>query len=106
MSLPTFAIMNLQSADYRVAHNTPAPAPIDCADLHRLARADHDDYRAALTALTPEQLLRQAVYYAAYASERTGLDVTTADALESFLRAVARHHAAQTAMDVDSECGF
>lgn len=106
MSLPTFAITNLQSSDYRVAHNTPAPAPIDCADLHRLARADRDGYRAALTALTAPQLLRQATHYAAYATHMTGLDVTTADALESFKRAIARHHVAQTAAAVDEGCGF
>jgi hypothetical protein len=103
-TLPTFAITNLQSADYRIAQQLPAP--IDCAGLHHLAATDHDGYRAALTTLTAPQLLRQATYYAAYATHMTGLDVTTADALESFKRAIARHHAAQTAAAIDSECGF
>jgi hypothetical protein len=103
-TLPTFAVTNLQSADYRIAQQFPAP--IDCASLHRLARADRDGYRAALAALTAPQLLRQAAYYAAYATHMTGLDVTVADALESFKRAIARHHAAQTAATIDSECGF
>jgi hypothetical protein len=104
-ALPAFAITNMQSADYRIAQQQ-IPAPIDCADLHHLARADRDGYRATLAALTAPQLLRQATYYAAYASERTGLDVTTADALESFLRSIARASCAQTAAAIDGECGF
>jgi hypothetical protein len=104
MSLPALAITNMQTADWRLAQQLPAP--IDCAGLHHLARTDHDGYRAALGALTAPQLLRQAVYYAAYASERTGLDVTTADAQESFLRSIARASCARTATAVDSECGF
>jgi hypothetical protein len=103
-ALPTFAITNLQSADWRLAQQLPAP--IDCAGLHHLARVDHDGYRAALTALTAPQLLRQAAYYAAYASVQTGLGVTTADALESFLRSIARASCARTAAAIDSECGF
>jgi hypothetical protein len=104
MSLPIFAITNLQSSDYRIAQQLPAP--IDCASLHQLARADRDGYRAALGALTAPQLLRQATYYAAYASEQTGLDVTVADALESFKRSIARASCTRTATAIDSECGF
>jgi hypothetical protein len=60
------------------------PAPLDCGDLAEVFRADKAAAVCLLMTLTSIQLNLQALTYAAYLSQRHGLDLDMDDVLANW----------------------
>jgi hypothetical protein len=75
----------------RAAREAAGAPVIDPADLRVALRVDLADAARQLAALTPRQLARQAVAYAAYLSERRGVVVDSADVFINFEKGIAQY---------------